>query len=64
MHLKEEQNRNQTRESLISCNIYRLESSEEREINLGKIELRSEQRLIENKIANTFIESIFKESTS
>ena len=64
MHLKEEQNRNQTRESLISCNICRLELSEEREIILGKIELRSEQRLIENKIANTFIESIFKESTS
>ena len=64
MHLKEEQNRNQTRESLISCNIYRLESSEEREIILGKIELRSEQRLIENKIANTFKESILKESTS
>ena len=64
MHLKEEQNRNQTRESLISCNICRLELSEEREIILGKIELRSEQRLIENKVANTFIESILKESTS
>ena len=49
--------------SLISCNIHRLESSVGHETILRKIELRSEHRLKENKIVNTFIVSITKERT-